>query len=93
MEGGLGDLECCSFSTRVPGVVEGTRCFGYYPMAKTLDVVPARVSERGFMDGAAHRATKAPIYNLYLDTRADPAYDTDREPEQVLFRPLDDPAT
>ena len=41
--------------SKAAGVDEGARCFGYYPMAHTVDVVPAKVSERGFMDGAPVR--------------------------------------
>ena len=73
--------------SRVPGVVAGSRYYGYFPIAETLDVLPIKVSGSGFTDGVAHRANKAAVYNRYLITSADPLYDPDFEPEQVLLRP------
>jgi hypothetical protein len=70
------------------GVEEGARCYGYFPISETLDVTPVKAGPRGFSDGAPHRSAKAAIYNFYLNTAADPAYDAAFEPEQTLFRPL-----
>jgi hypothetical protein len=70
------------------GVEVGARYYGYYPLAETLDVTPAKAGPRGFSDAAPHRAEKAPIYNQYQNVAADPAYDAAFEPEQTLFRPL-----
>ena len=89
---GWGRLPVWGFATvvasTVPGVDEGSRYFGYYPLAETVDVVPGKVGPRGFVDTAPHRAAKAAVYNQHVDTRTDPAYDPDREAEQVLLRPL-----
>jgi hypothetical protein len=74
--------------SKAPGVEPGQRYYGYFPIAETLDVMPAKAGPRGFADAAPHRAAKAAIYNQYLSTAADPAYDSDFEPEQTLFRPL-----
>lgn len=74
--------------SRAPGVQEGDRFYGYYPMGESLDVFPAKAGPRGFMDGAPHRRAKAAVYNQYLNTAADPAYDAAFEPEQAIFRPL-----
>lgn len=74
--------------SNAPGVAVGARYYGYFPLADALDVVPTRVNERGFSDGAAHRAAKAPIYNQYTSNGADPAYDAKFEAEQVLLRPV-----
>jgi len=74
--------------SRAPGVDVGARYYGYYPLGETLDVVPTRASARGFSDGAAHRAAKAPIYNQYIANGADPVYDAAFEAEQVLLRPV-----
>jgi len=74
--------------SRAPGVQVGDRYYGYYPMGEVLDVFPAKASPRGFMDSAAQRRAKAAIYNLYLNTALDPAYDAAFEPEQAIFRPL-----
>jgi hypothetical protein len=72
----------------VTGVEEGTRVYGYLPISETLDVTPIKVGPRGFADGAAHRSAKSVVYNHYLGTATDPAYDPSFEPEQTLFRPL-----
>lgn len=72
----------------VPGVAEGTRVYGYFPIGATLDVAPVKAGPRGFVDGAPHRSAKAAVYNHYLVTAADPAYDASFEAEQTLFRPL-----
>jgi len=74
--------------SRAPGVQPGDRFYGYYPMGETLDVFPAKPGPRGFFDGAAHRRGKAAVYNQYLNTGADPAYDPAFEAEQAIFRPL-----
>ncbi len=75
-------------ASAVEGVDVGARVYGYFPMAETLDVSPVKVSEKGFIDGAAHRQAKAVIYNQYSFTQTDPSYDAAFEPEQTLFRPL-----
>ena len=47
---------CWGFATvvrsRIAGVEEGTRFYGYFPIAETLDVAPQKVGSRGFVDGA-----------------------------------------
>lgn len=74
--------------SKADGISEGQRVYGYFPISEELIVSPTRVSERGFMDGAAHRQGLAPIYNTYAFTSTDPAYLEGAEPEQMLFRPL-----
>jgi hypothetical protein len=73
--------------SRAPDVAAGSRYYGYFPIAETLDVVPVKVSGSGFTDGTPHRASKAAVYNRYLITTADPLYNPEFEPEQVLLRP------
>lgn len=89
---GFGKVPVWGFATvvesKADGVEVGQRFYGYYPLAETLDVIPAKAGPRGFGDSAAHRAAKAPIYNQYQNVAADPAYDAAYEPEQALFRPL-----
>jgi hypothetical protein len=75
-------------ASNAAGVEEGARYFGFFPLSETLDVTPARIGARGFMDGAPHRAPKAAVYNQYVSTAADSTYDAEFEPEQALFRPL-----
>src|SRR5271170_4491742 len=89
---GWGRPPCWGFATveasNAAGVVPGARVYGYFPMATHLDVWPSRATQNGFFDGAVHRQSKSPVYNQYLITGADPAYDGEREAEQSLFRPL-----
>jgi hypothetical protein len=74
--------------SRVDGLAEGTRVYGYLPSGSHLLVRPGRVGERGFRDTSEHRATLPSPYNAYAATTGDPAYEADREDLQVLFRPL-----
>ena len=67
---------------------EGTRVYGYLPMSTYMVVAPIRVDDRGFVDGASHRASLPPAYNGYTRTDADPVYDPNREEQQSLLRPL-----
>ena len=69
-------------------VSPGARVYGYFPIGTHLDVIVANATAAGFTDDAPHRRGKAAVYNRYLLTEGDPAYDPDREAEQSLFRPL-----
>jgi hypothetical protein len=69
-------------------LAEGTRVYGYLPMSTYLVVTPTRVDERGFVDGAEHRAALPAAYNSYTRTDADPAYEPALEDQQNLLRPL-----
>jgi hypothetical protein len=70
------------------GIEVGERLYGYLPMSTHLIVSPERVTERGFVDGVAHRAALPPIYNQYTRLAQDPTYDPAAEAQQALFRPL-----
>jgi hypothetical protein len=89
---GWGRPPCWGFATveasKSEPVAVGARVYGYFPIGTHLDVTPSRATPNGFFDGAEHRKSKSAVYNLYLLTSADPAYDDDREAEQSLFRPL-----
>ncbi len=74
-------------ASNAPDIAVGSRYYGYYPLAETLDVSP-RKTATGFIDTAPHRAVKAKLYNIYTESGADTAYDANYEPEQTLFRPL-----
>ncbi|MBU6373514.1 MAG: DUF2855 family protein [Alphaproteobacteria bacterium] len=71
--------------SRCAGVPVGARVFGYFPMSSHLDVTPVRVTEGGFVDGAAHRRELPPVYNAYEFA---PGLDPRREALVALFRPL-----
>jgi hypothetical protein len=91
-EDGWGIVPVWGFGTVVqslhPGVAVGERLWGYWPMANSAVLSPARLSESGFMDGAPHRAELHGVYNQYLRCSTDPFYTPDSEAEQALLRPL-----
>jgi Protein of unknown function (DUF2855) len=74
--------------SRCDGVAVGERLYGYWPIADTAVLTPARVGPAGFVDGAAHRRELHPVYNHVRFTRADPSWQADREAEQALLEPL-----
>src|SRR5689334_6239214 len=59
-EEGWGVVPVWGFATVVqslcPGVAEGERLYGYWPMARHAVLQPQRLTEHGFEDGAPHRA-------------------------------------
>ena len=71
-----------------PDLREGTRLYGYFPMATHVMLKPGDVEAFGFSDSVEHRSALPPIYNQYLFTSADPGYQADKEAEQMLYRPL-----
>lgn len=81
---GFGDV----VASRCDGVSAGERIYGYFPMSTHVLLQPVKVSGHGFADGAPHRAELHAVYNQYLRTAADPSYDSAREAEQMLLRPL-----
>lgn len=80
---GFGDV----VASRNPGVAEGARCFGFFPMSRHL-VVDAQPNASGFVDGAAHRRGHAPAYRAYALTTADPMYTEAHEDRILLLRGL-----
>jgi hypothetical protein len=50
----------------------GARFWGCLPMASHVVMTPGRVSTRGFVDMAAHRADLPAVYNQYTRTEQDP---------------------
>lgn len=70
----------------LPEVPIGTRYFGYWPLADTVDLQPTKVSAAGFVDGAAHRVPLPSTYNRYTAAPSDqPAHD---EAALAIMRPL-----
>ncbi|MCZ8254967.1 MAG: DUF2855 family protein, partial [Polaromonas sp.] len=70
------------------GVAMGEKFYGYYPMAGTLVLQPARITPAGFWDGAEHRKPLAAVYNQYMRCSTDPFYTAATEDVQSLLRPL-----
>ena len=91
-DGGWGCIPVWGFGTVVqtscPGVAPGERLYGYWPMASSVVLTPARLTEHGFMDGAPHRASLHAVYNQYLRCNKDAFYTADSEDVQALLRPL-----
>lgn len=89
---GWGRMPVWGFATvaesRVEGLTEGTRIYGYLPPSSELIVKPERVGPHGFTEASAHRAELPAAYNSYVRTDADPGYETGREDQQMLLRPL-----
>lgn len=88
---GRGVIPLWGFADVVDSTVDalpaGTRVYGYLPMSSHL-VVRAELTPSGFVDTADHRAELPAVYNGYLVTTRDPAYDPEQEDVQVLYRPL-----
>jgi hypothetical protein len=75
-------------ASRHPGISEGERLFGYFPMATHLVIEAADVSKRGLRDDAAHRQNVAPVYNAYARVSGDTAFAGRQGDYQALLRPL-----
>src|SRR5262249_33879135 len=71
-----------------PAVAAGERLYGYLPMSTHCVVRAEHVTPSGFHDVSPHRQPMSVFYNQYLRVSADPGYDSPREAEQMLFRPL-----
>jgi hypothetical protein len=81
---GFGDV----IASKHPGLAEGERLFGYFPMATHLVIEASEVSKRALRDGAAHRQAVAPVYNAYARVSGDPAFAGKQGDYQALLRPL-----
>jgi hypothetical protein len=81
---GFADVE----ASRVDGLSEGERFYGYLPMATHVVLAPTRVTAGGFVDGATHRSALPSVYNQYQRVSADESHDPAREREYSLLRPL-----
>ncbi len=91
-EAGWGRIPVMGFADVIrsthSGVKEGTRCFGFYPMARHLVIQPGAVSPAQIVDAASHRAGLAPPYAQYLPTTGDAVYAQRREDQILLLRGL-----
>ena len=73
-------------ASRVDGINDGERVYGYFPMSTHLVVSAGRVTPTSFIDEAAHRSALPPVYNQYsrITDRAS-AHD---EHVHAVLRPL-----
>ena len=81
---GFGDV----VESSCPGVAEGERLYGYFPMSSSVVLQPARLSAESFSDGATHRSALHSVYNQYMRCSVDPFYTPQTEDIQALLRPL-----
>lgn len=90
--GDAGRLPVWGFATvvasRAEGVAEGTRLYGYYPMASHAVLVPGPAGPGGFADVTPRRTTLPPIYNQYQAVDAIPDYRAGDDALWPIFRPL-----
>src|SRR5882762_5980185 len=89
---GYGNIPVWGFgeviASKHPGIAEGEKLFGYFPMATHLVIEAADVSKRGLRDAAAYRQGVAPVYNAYARVSGDPAFAGRQGDYQALLRPL-----
>jgi hypothetical protein len=88
---GRGVIPVWGFADVIESTVDalpaGTRVYGYLPMASHVVMRP-KLTSPGFVDASEHRADLPAVYNSYLVTAKDPAYDPQLEDLQALYRPL-----
>jgi len=73
--------------SKCEGVSVGDEIYGFFPIAKSFDIQPGKVSKAGFHDAAAHRQKLHAIYNGYTFTNSDPSFAMHKNLQPVL-RPL-----
>ena len=78
---GFADVE----ASRVDGLQDGERIYGYFPMSSHLVVRPERLAPGSFVDAAPHRSALPPVYNQYQRVERGDARDED---VQSVLRPL-----
>jgi hypothetical protein len=81
---GFGDV----VESRAPGLAEGRRVYGYFPLADEVVVRPGRFDDQGFSDGTPGRDAIPSVYARYGYVDADPVYRPGREAQQMLLWPL-----
>ena len=73
--------------SRFPGIEVGADIYGFFPVAKSMDMQPGKLNKHGFTDIADHRSGLHSLYSSYSFTAADPSYVAHRDLQPVL-RPL-----
>ena len=75
--------------SRHPDVSTGGRYYGWYPMARYVDMTVTPTAD-GLRDEGQHRAAHAAVYRAYTATTRDPLHQTgaDAEDRQALLRGL-----
>lgn len=75
--------------SRHPDVPAGGRYYGWYPMARYVDMTVTPTAD-GLRDEGAHRTAHAPVYRAYVATDRDAFHEagTDAEDRHALLRGL-----
>ena len=75
-------------ASRSEGIPVGDRLFGFFPPAKHVKMTPVSISERRFIDGAAHRSKLPTGYNSYRRVLNEKNYNPAFDRERMVFFPL-----
>ncbi len=75
-------------ASQAEGIPVGDRLFGYFPPASHLKMKATHVSDRQFVDGAAHRSKLPKGYNLYRRVKAEADYTPETDKMRALLYPL-----
>lgn len=70
------------------GIAEGEMLYGFFPIIKSIDMEPIKLSPLGFQDGIEHRKELHSVYNSYTRTDADPSFVPALHAIQPVLRPL-----
>lgn len=65
-----------------PDVGTGGRFYGWFPMARFVDLTVGATGD-GLRDDGDHRQSHAPVYRSYVDTAHDPMYPSDAAADQL----------
>ncbi len=92
VESGWGIIPTWGFAdvvaSRHPDVATGERLYGYFPMATHLVMRPGKLKESRLVDISDHRAELPLVYNAYMRTGEESAFDASMEDERMLLMPL-----
>lgn len=92
-EAGWGRIPCMGWGEIVESahaeLPVGGRYYGWFPMARTVDMTASAIAQ-GLRDDGPHRAAHAAPYRTYVASDRDPFYQTgsDGEARQALLRAL-----
>lgn len=74
--------------SKCESVPNGTRIYGFFPVAHQVDIKPVKLNPMGFQDGADHRVELHSVYNSYTMIDKDPSFNAAFETLQPILRPL-----
>ena len=75
-------------ASKAEDIPVGDRLFGYFPPAKHVKMTPVGITERRFIDGAAHRSELPKGYNMYQRVLNEQHYNPAFDWERMLLFPL-----